>query len=319
MRCVVTGAAGFVGSSLVDRLLADGHEVLGIDSFVDYYPRAIKEENLCQARDSEKFEFIEGDLLSLDLPSILAGAELVFHQAAQAGVRASWGDSFSIYTDNNILATQQLLEAAKDIRVRETLIKIVFASSSSVYGNAETYPTTELMRPQPVSPYGVSKLASEHLMVLYSKEFAVPTVSLRYFTVYGPRQRPDMAFNRFMRSALSGEEILVFDDGNQSRDFTFISDIVQANILASRADTSENLVFNIGGGARVTVNQVIESLRDIIGSSVSIRYEERQLGDVKHTAADTNLAKNCLGYSPGVDLNSGLRAECDWMSSRLKS
>jgi len=316
MKCLVTGAAGFVGSSISDALLAAGHEVTGVDCFIDYYPAEVKRKNLASAQDHRNFTFIEGNLLELDLAKLLAGTEWVFHQAAQAGVRASWGRDFEIYTSNNILATQLLLEAAKSPAARSSLKKIVYASSSSVYGDAEALPTLETARPQPLSPYGVSKLAAEHLMVLYQKEFGVPTASLRYFTVYGPRQRPDMGFHRFLRSTLSKEPIRIFGDGEQSRDFTFISDIVEANIAAARNETPE-LVYNIGGGSRVTVNEVLALIGEITGTKPIVEYQGRQNGDVLHTSADTTRAKKALGYAPKIDLKRGLTAEAEWMSQLL--
>ena len=314
MRCLITGVAGFIGSSLADRLLADGHEVVGVDCFIDYYPREIKEKNLESAKSNSNFRFIEANLLDLDLDDSLEGVDLVFHQAAQAGVRASWGSDFSIYTDCNILATQKLLEAAK--KKGPALKKIVYASSSSVYGDAESLPTVETMRPKPLSPYGVSKLAAEHLMLLYDKEFNVPTVSLRYFTVYGPRQRPDMAFNRFITAALKENEISVYGDGEQSRDFTFIDDIVQANIDAALSDVRGEM-FNLGGGSRVTVNQTLSIVRELVGKEIKVNYLERQFGDVKHTAADTSKAKQLIGYAPKIDLAEGLKREVEWLKQSL--
>jgi nucleoside-diphosphate-sugar epimerase len=318
MRCVVTGCAGFVGSTLAERLLREGHEVKGVDSFVDYYPREAKLRNLEPLRGFDRFSFEEEDLQTADLSTLLAGTEWIFHLAAQAGVRASWGNDFSIYVGNNIQASQRLLEAARSDGLRESLKKVVYASSSSVYGHAETLPTSESLKPQPISPYGVSKLAAEHLMVLYEKEFGVPTASLRYFTVYGPKQRPDMAFHRFAKAALLGEPISIFGDGEQSRDFTFVTDAVQATINAASA-TEPALVCNIGGGSRVTVNEVLSLVGDIVGRPLDVQYQSREKGDARHTGADTALARMHLNYSPTVELAEGLRREIQWMESLLCS
>lgn len=312
MRCVVTGAAGFVGSTLCDRLLRDGHDVVGLDCFVDYYARAVKESNLTLARENPRFSFVEESLLSVDLERLLDGVDWVFHQAGQAGVRASWGSQFESYLQHNIQATQRLLE---HVRSGVPLKKLVFASSSSVYGNAESFPTSELVLPRPVSPYGVTKLAAEHLMCLYATEFSVPTVSLRYFTVYGPRQRPDMAFNRFIRAGLLGESLLLYGDGTQSRDFTYIDDIVSANILAAERGTPGS-VFNIGGGNQVTVNEVLDYIGKEIGP-LKIKREERQSGDAKMTGADTSRAQRDLGFKPTVHIWDGIKREIDWMRTCL--
>jgi UDP-glucose 4-epimerase len=316
MKCLITGVAGFIGSSLADELLAQGHEVLGLDCFIDYYPRELKLTNIESARASAKFTFLESNLLQVKLESLLEGVDWVFHQAAQAGVRSSWGAEFSIYTENNILATQSLLEACKSAKANGQLKKLIYASSSSVYGDAETLPTSEKTVPQPISPYGVSKLAAEHLVSLYAKGFGLTAASLRYFTVYGPRQRPDMAFNRFIRAALQGEQIVIYGDGEQSRDFTFISDIVRANIEAAKSSSTE-LVFNIGGGSRVTVNQVLELIKEITGKKLNVVYHDKQRGDARHTGADTSLVKQELGFSPAVSLAEGLERETQWMESKL--
>ena len=308
-KCLVTGVAGFIGSHLAERLIREGHEVIGADCFTDYYPRIYKERNLELLLRDRRFNFYEANLIDMDLVRLLEDVDYVFHEAAQAGVRASWGDNFQIYTENNVLATQRLLEAAKEVKLR----KFIYASSSSVYGDAETFPTSEEVKPKPISPYGVTKLAGEHLCHLYWKNFGVPVVILRYFTVYGPRQRPDMAFHKFIKAILNGEEIVVYGDGNQSRDFTFVDDVVEANILAMDADAVGE-VFNIGGGSRVTVNQTIEMLKKTIGNSVEVKYIRAQKGDVKHTAADITNAKEVLGYNPKVKLDEGLFQEVNWLN-----
>jgi nucleoside-diphosphate-sugar epimerase len=315
MRCLVTGVGGFVGSHLAERLLADGHEVCGIDAFIDYYPRSIKENNLADIRSWKRFTFIEGDLLFMNLQPLLEGVEVIFHQAAQVGVRASWGRDFQSYTDCNILATQRLLEAAMHIK---TLKRFVYASSSSVYGNTNVLPIKETVTPQPVSPYGVTKLAAEHLCTLYYLNFGVPTVSLRYFTVYGPRQRPDMAFNRFCHAILRHQPIHIFGDGSQTRDFTYIADIVEANILAATRQNASGEVMNIAGGSRVTMLEVIEVLREISGSEVVVSFENKQHGDVDHTFADTHLAEQVLGYHSRVALHEGLANEFEYFKSIQK-
>lgn len=312
MKCLVTGAAGFVGSTLSQRLLNDGHEVCGIDSFLDYYPRKIKERNLLVARDHKNFKFIECSLLTADLASLLKDVEWIFHQAGQAGVRASWGQYFSTYTDNNILATQRLLESCK---TSSSLKKLVYASSSSVYGDAESRPTLESALPRPVSPYGVTKLAAEHLVTLYASQFNVPTVSLRYFTVFGPRQRPDMAFHKFIKAALKKEVLELYGDGEQSRDFTFVDDIVEGNILAAKSGGA-GAVYNIGGGTNATVNDFFKILREEIGA-LEIRREERQHGDARHTGADTNKARKELGYAPKVSLRDGILREIKWLETEI--
>lgn len=316
MRCIITGVAGFIGSSLADRLLADGHEVIGFDCFIPYYPREMKERNLRAARDQKKFTFREDDICDVFEPEVagresidklLDGVDLVFHEAAQAGVRASWGKDFEIYTRNNILGTQKLLEACKGRKIR-----VVYASSSSVYGETAKFPMEEDDLPAPVSPYGVSKLAAEHLAVLYHKNYGLHTVSLRYFTVYGPRQRPDMAFHRLCAAVLKGEEFVLFGDGRQSRDFTFITDIVEANIAATQKGRSGD-VYNLGGGTRISMNEVVQLVERLTGKKANIRYIERHHGDVSHTAASVERARQDLGFAPKVTLENGLAREVEYI------
>lgn len=310
MRVLVTGCAGFIGSHLCERLLAQGHEVVGIDRFSDYYPRSLKEANLRRARADWRFSLHEVDLATADLGPLVAGIDLVYHQAAQPGVRASWGRSFERYVRDNVLATQRLLEAVKGLPLR----KFVYASSSSIYGDAESFPTDERTLPQPVSPYGVTKLAGEQLAYLYWRNYGVPTIALRYFTVYGPRQRPDMAFHRFIHAALEDRPIPVYGDGEQTRDFTFISDALAANLAAGQSSAA-GVALNIGGGSRVSVNQVLRLLGDLLGRPVRAEHRPSERGDVRHTSADTRRAAELLGYAPAVDLATGLAAELEWVKA----
>jgi len=312
MKALVTGTAGFIGSTLAERLLADGADVVGIDCFTDYYPRAFKERNLSGPKAHPRFRFIESPIQNVDLGALLADRTHVFHLAAQAGVRKSWGRDFAIYTQNNIEATQMLLEAA----VKTPLERFVYSSSSSVYGDHVPMPMREDALPQPVSPYGVSKLAAEQLCYLYFANFGVPTVSLRYFTVYGPRQRPDMAFHKFLRATIRGEAITVYGDGEQTRDFTFVSDAVEANVAAAVRGIPGR-VYNIGGGSRVSVNEVLDMIGRVTGTRPRIAVDPAQKGDMRHTFAETWLARTDLGFQPKVDLEEGLAAEYQWLKEIL--
>ncbi len=307
MKAVVTGAAGFIGSHLSERLLADGHDVVGIDCFTDYYRRARKEQNLEVARSHRNFSFEELDLVDADLTAALEGADVVYHLAGQPGVRPSWGHEFDRYVRDNIIATQRLLEHLKE----SSLKRLVFAGSSSVYGDAEAFPTRESALPRPVSPYGVTKLAAEHLANLYTRNFGIPAVSVRYFTVYGPRQRPDMAFARFMRALADGEPIEVYGDGEQTREFTYVSDAVEGTIKAASSDVV-GMVFNLGGGSRVTLNKVLSTLEEI--SKVEVRRQQLPSapGDPRHTGASINLARERLGWEPRVSLRDGLTKQWGW-------
>jgi UDP-glucose 4-epimerase len=311
---LVTGAAGFIGSHLSEALLAAGHDVVGVDCFIDYYPRAMKERNLETACRSSRYRFLEQSLVDCDVEGLLEGTDWVFHQAAQAGVRASWGADFRIYSDNNVFATQRLLEACRKHQPR----KFVYASSSSVYGDTDDLPMRETGHTRPVSPYGVTKLAGEHLTWLYWKNYGIPTVSLRYFTVYGPRQRPDMAFHRFIRAVLGGEEITLYGDGTQSRDFTFVADIVAANVAAAERDV-KGRVYNVGGGSRVTVNEIIATIGELAGAAPRVKRLEVQKGDVRHTAADTSAAQSDLGFRPRVGTREGLEREVAWLRGLITS
>jgi nucleoside-diphosphate-sugar epimerase len=313
MNALVTGAAGFIGSTLAERLLADGADVVGIDCFTDYYPRPIKERNLTAALAHPRFRFVESRIQDADLPALLKDRTHVFHLAAQAGVRKSWGRDFAVYTVNNIEATQMLLEAACGMTRLE---RFVYSSSSSVYGDHTPMPMREDALPQPVSPYGVSKLAAEQLCYLYFSNYGVPTVSLRYFTVYGPRQRPDMGFHKFLRATILGEPITLYGDGDQTRDFTFVSDAVSANVGAATRGVPGR-VYNIGGGSRVSVNEVLQMIGRIAGRTPLITVDPVQKGDMRHTYADTALARADLGYAPTVGLEEGLAAEHRWLTGLL--
>jgi UDP-glucose 4-epimerase len=313
MKALVTGAAGFIGSTLSERLVADGADVVGLDCFTDYYARPIKERNLDGLRKGPRFTFVESTIQKADLRGILAGCTHVFHLAAQAGVRKSWGTDFAVYTVNNLEATQVLLEA---IAGAAHIERIVYASSSSVYGDLVAMPMREDALPQPVSPYGVTKLAAEQLCYLYYTNHRVPAVSLRYFTVYGPRQRPDMGFHRFLRAALRQEPMSLFGDGEQTRDFTYVHDAVGATIAAATRGVPGR-VYNIGGGSRVSMNQVLEMIGRVTGRQLNITRDEAQKGDMRHTYADTTLARQDLGFSPRVSLEEGLTAEFQWLSGVL--
>jgi UDP-glucose 4-epimerase len=310
MKALVTGVAGFIGSHLTAALLDKGAAVVGIDSFTDYYPRAIKEKNLEENCLREGFRFAETRIQDADLPALLDGVTHVFHLAAQAGVRKSWGKDFAVYTTNNVEATQILLEAC----VGRPLTRFVYASSSSVYGDRVTIPMREDALPQPVSPYGVTKLAAEQLCYLYYVNYGLPTTAMRYFTVYGPRQRPDMAFHRFIRAAVKDEPITLYGDGEQTRDFTFVGDAVSATIAAGERGVPGR-AYNIGGGSRVSMNQVLHIIERIAGHPLAVTREAPQKGDMRDTYADTSLARQDLGFTPKVPLEEGIQAEYRWLSS----
>jgi len=315
VKALVTGVAGFIGSRLASRLLEDGHRVVGIDAFTDYYATDLKEVNVSRlTRDG--FQLVRGDLNTADLGELLSDVDVVFHQAGQPGVRQSWGETFATYTRQNVDATQRLLEAA---RFAPRLTRVVYASSSSVYGDAERYPTLESDLPAPISPYGVTKLAAEHLMTLYARVFAVPTVSLRYFTVYGPGQRPDMAFTRFTRAAVNDDPIHIYGTGEQVRDFTFVDDVVEANIRAATAQVAPGSVFNVAGGSNVSVNDVLSVIERIHGRPLRISYEDAAAGDVRRTGADTGAIRAALGWQAAVALDDGLAAQYEWAAASSTS
>ena len=309
---IVTGSAGFIGSHIAEALLQKGELVIGIDSLNDYYDPALKQRNLDHLRAYPGFTAITQDIESLDWQVLLEDVQFIYHQAAQAGVRASWGSSFRDYTERNINATQIILEAAKEAK---SLQRLVFASTSSVYGDAETLPTSESACPKPISPYGITKLAAERLCQLYYQNFQVPVVMLRYFSVYGPRQRPDMGFHKFFRAVLQGEAIPIYGDGQQTRDFTFVGDVVAANLAAAGTPAAVGEVFNIGGGSRAVLAEVLATMEVIVGQPIRRNYLDKARGDARHTAADVTKAREILGFQPKVCLNEGLKLEWEWIQS----
>jgi nucleoside-diphosphate-sugar epimerase len=313
MNALVTGCAGFVGSHLTESLLMDGHDVVGVDCFNDNYARRDKFSNLARLSDHERFTFVPVDLASGGLEEIVAEREVIYHLAAEPGVRTSWGARFDHFVRNNVLATQRLLEALTSFPG----VRLVYASSSSVYGNAERLPTSEDDLPQPYSPYGVTKLAAEHLCSLYTANFGVPTTSLRYFTVYGPRQRPDMAFHRWCRAAVLGEPLTVFGDGLQTRDFTYVGDIVAATRSAGERAEAAGRVYNVGGGSRLSVNATLDIIAGLAGRPLAIERVAREDGDVRATGADNTRARADLGFDPATPVEDGLAAEFAWLAERV--
>jgi UDP-glucuronate 4-epimerase len=315
LNALVTGCAGFIGSHLAESLLADGFDVVGVDCFNENYARKEKLRNLERVREWSEFEFVPIDLSRGDLLDLVADCDVIFHLAAEPGVRQSWGQRFESYVRNNILATQLLLDALRDWPTK----RVVYASSSSIYGNAERLPTTEDVTPRPVSPYGTTKLAGEHLVQLYHFNYGLDAVCLRYFSVYGPRQRPDMAFHRFCKAAITRGAIEVFGDGTQTRDFTFVSDGVSATRAASEAPGIGGDVFNVGGGSQIAVNESLALISELAGRQLEVHYVQQRIGDTQDTGADTRRATSKLGFKPMVSFTDGLREQFLWMAESVRS
>lgn len=310
-RYLVTGAAGFIGSHLCVHLQRRGDAVLGVDAFTDYYSGALKRANLAWAQRPGRLELIEDDLATVDIAALLHDVDGVFHLAAQPGVRPSWGNEFEYYLRDNFLATQRVFVAAVAGGLR-----VVYASSSSVYGDAERYPTSEDVIPRPISPYGITKLGCEHLARSFARERGLDAVGLRYFTVFGPRQRPDMAFTKLVRAAVCGETFEVLGDGNQSRDFTFVEDAVAATVAAMELGRS-GVNYNVGGGAETTLQKVIDMVQELSGQVVQIRRRPRAAGDVRRTASDTARIREDTGWTPRTSVANGLAEQLEWMRSQV--
>jgi nucleoside-diphosphate-sugar epimerase len=303
---LVTGCAGFLGSHLCEALLARGHDVIGVDCFTDYYPRALKEANLAGLRRVPGFRLVEADLGVAPLERLLDGVDGVFHLAAQPGVRASFGEGLGAYVRHNVHATQRLLEAAagRDLKA------FVYASSSSVYGDQEFYPACEDAPVRPVSPYGATKVIKEQLANAFWRSQGVPVVGLRYFTVYGPRQRPDMAFSRFLGRALVGQPLTVLGDGRQVREFTYVADVVRATIAAAERG-ERGSVYNVGGGQPVALLDVIAMLEELLDRPLALEFLDAGPGDPRRTEADVTRAARDLGYRPVTPLATGLACQIE--------
>jgi nucleoside-diphosphate-sugar epimerase len=308
VQILVTGSAGFIGSHTTERLLAMGHRVRGVDCFTDNYDPALKRANAAEVAGIDGYELVEADLVDADPRELLDDVDAVLHLAGQPGVRDSWADGFEVYVQRNILATQRLLEAAKDLGIE----RFAAASSSSVYGDAETYPTSEAALPKPVSPYGVTKLAAEHLCTLYATNFGVPTVSLRYFTVYGPRQRTDMALRRMIDMTLASAAFPLYGDGSVSRSFTYVGDVVEANLAALFHDAPPGTVVNVANEETASMSELIELVGEIAGTPVRIERFDAAAGDAQRTGGSSQHARDVLGWSPSTSLRDGVAAMVDW-------
>ena len=308
MNILVTGACGFIGTNLCQSLLQDGYFIIGIDAFTENYELRIKRENQRVLEQYEKFSLIECDLLDVDLAPLVEGIDVIFHLAGQPSVHNSWGEDFQVYSNRNIVLTQKLLRAANEAKVK----RFINSSSSSIFGRVNSTPTKENDRKNPISPYGVTKLAAENLVTLYGSELGLSTVSLRYFTVYGPRQRPDMAFNKLIRAGKIGESFPLHGDGSQVRDFTYVDDVVEANKLAAFANLESGTVLNIGGGSPISMKKAIEMLEEIMERRIEIKFTPLGPGNPMVTTSDCTAALTTLGWKPKMDIYNGLKAQFEW-------
>jgi nucleoside-diphosphate-sugar epimerase len=313
MRALVTGIAGFVGSNVADALVARGDAVVGVDCFTPYYDEATKRANVAALCASPRVSFVEADLRRADLAALLDGVDVVFHHAAQAGVRHSWSSGFADYLEHNVLATQRLLEA---VHATGNRARVVYASSSSVYGNQARYPVTEDDLPSPYSPYGVTKLAGEHLCRSYAENWGVHTVALRYFTVFGPRQRPDMSIHRLCEAVLTGEAFPLYGDGEQVREFTYVGDIAAGNLAAASADLAPGTYMNLAGGAEITINELIAMVEELAGATLRVERQASFAGDARRNGGATDRARAQLGWKPQVPLREGVARQLAWHRMR---
>ncbi len=313
MKCLVTGAAGFIGSHLSEALIEQGHEVRGIDCFTDYYAKTLKLANLAEPKKRRGFEFVEMDISGDRISKHVNDVDIVFHLAAQPGVRASWGTSFAHYIKDNIAATQKLLEAAKEAHLK----RFIYASSSSIYGDAERFPTPEETTPSPNSPYGATKLAGEMFCYTYARLFRISALCLRFFTVYGPRQRPDLAIHKFTALIEAGKPVSLFGDGSAGRDYTWVDDIVLGVLAALDYEPSETAgvpfeIFNLGNAHPVKLTELVEALERATGKRATREFKPPQPGDVPLTWADITKASRLLGYRPATGIQEGLERFVAW-------
>jgi len=310
---VVTGVAGFIGSQLAERLLQENFKVIGIDNFTDYYPKKIKENNLKECLKNKNFSFMVKDIIEIDLLPLFQKSQYLFHLAAQPGVRSSWGSQFELYVKENILVTQRILEHAK---AANSFKQIIVASSSSVYGKQEGKMNEKNTFTKPISPYGVTKLAAENLCCIYAENYNLPITTLRYFTVYGPRQRPEMAFMQFIKAALTNSKLTVYGDGLQTRDFTYIDDVVKASISCIENNTSHE-ILNIGGGLAMSINDILRLIIDISQIELKVLYAHKQKGDVIHTEADISKAMKVINYHPQTKIKEGLTRQVEFVKNNI--
>ena len=315
MKAVVTGAAGFIGSHVSERLVTEGWQVVGLDCFTPYYAAADKLANLATLTLSDQFELLRADLGEADLSDVVDSADVIFHLAAQPGVRSSWSDGFQDYATNNVVATQRLLDAVRSSGSRP---RVVFASSSSVYGEIDASPSHEGAALRPHSPYGVTKVAGELLVAAYVANFGLDAICLRLFSVYGPRQRPDMALHRMIEAALGKTSFPLYGDGSSVRDFTYVADVAEACLLTASTDLETGTVLNVAGGSMASIADLLETVGSILGEPVPVERRRAQVGEVASTCGATDRALAAVGWKPVTPLHDGVRAQVEWHRARRR-